>query len=315
MSLRISNTSFSSGFLYEISNLEQQQNTLQEQASSGLSVSLPEDNPAVMSQVLDLQADGAATSQYQKNINQLQSSATTTGSALSSLQALSSQASEIAVNASSSTTSSTQMAAYASQVEALIQQAVSIANTQDSNGNYIFAGTATSTQPFTTTTDANGNITAVTYQGNTSVAYSDIGPNNSVTAQIPGENNTGSGPQGLFADSRTGANFFNDLIQLQQDLASGNSTAIAKNDAPAMTQDDDHIINQISANGVMQSALTAAGNIATATSTNITTTVSNATNADLAQTMTQLDQTQTAYEAALESGQMVMSVSLLNFLV
>jgi flagellar hook-associated protein 3 FlgL len=312
--MRISNLTFNGSFLNEISSLEQQQNTLQEQASSGLKVSLPEDNPAVMAQVLNLQTSGAANTQYQNNITQLQSAATTTGSAMSSLQTISSQASEIATNASSGTTSSTQLAAYASQVEALIQQAVSLGNTQDANGNYIFSGTATTTQPFTTTTDASGNITAVTYQGNTNVAESDIGPNTTVTAQVPGENSTGSGAQGLFADSRTGANLFNDLIQLHQDLTSGNTSAIASTDAPALTNDDDHIINQISANGVMQSALTAAGNIATATSTNITTQVSNDTNADLAETMTQLDQTQTAYEAALESGSMVMNVSLLNFL-
>jgi len=34
----------------------------------------------------------------------------------------------------------------------------------------------------------------------------------------------------------------------------------------------------------------------------------------LAQTLTELDQTQTAYQAALESGSKVMNLSLLNFL-
>lgn len=315
MSLRISNTAFSDGFLYQISNLEQQQNTLQGEASSGLKVTNPDDDPSVMANVLNLQSDGAATTQYQSNITQLQAQATTAASAMSSLQSLASQASEIAVNASSSTTSSTELSAYASQVEALIQQAVSIGNTQDANGNYIFSGTASSTLPFTTTTNASGDITAVAYNGNTSTASADIAPNTTVTAQVPGENNTGSGAEGLFADSRTGANLFNDLISLQQNLASGNTSAIAATNAPALNTDDDHIINQISANGVMQSALTAADNIANARGTNITTQVSNDTNADLAMTMTQLDQTQTSYEAALESGQMVMSVSLLNFLV
>ena len=64
----------------------------------------------------------------------------------------------------------------------------------------------------------------------------------------------------------------------------------------------------------MQSTLTNASNIATAKATNITSQISNDTSANLAQTMTQLSQTQNAYEAALESGEQVMSVSLLNFL-
>ena len=65
---------------------------------------------------------------------------------------------------------------------------------------------------------------------------------------------------------------------------------------------------------MIQSALTAAGNIATAQSTNLTTQISGDTNADLAQTMTELDQTQTAYEAALESGTKVLQISLVDFL-
>jgi flagellin-like hook-associated protein FlgL len=42
--------------------------------------------------------------------------------------------------------------------------------------------------------------------------------------------------------------------------------------------------------------------------------MSNDTSADLATTLTQLSQTQTAYQAALESGTMVMQTSLLNYL-
>jgi hypothetical protein len=42
--------------------------------------------------------------------------------------------------------------------------------------------------------------------------------------------------------------------------------------------------------------------------------MSNDTNANLAQTITQLDQTQTAFQAALQSGAMVMQLSLMEFL-
>jgi len=230
------------------------------------------------------------------------------------LQTLVNQANEIATEASSGTTSSTQLSSDAVQVASLIQQAVQLGNTQDSDGNYIFSGTATATQPFVTTTDSNGNITAVTYQGNTEAAESQISSKATVSAQVPGANTSGSGPQGLFTDSRSGADVFSHLIALQQDLTSGNTSAISSTDLPALTKDDDHLINQISGNGVMQSALTAASQMATTQSTDLTTQISGDTNADLAQTMTALDQTQTAYQAALESGSMVMKLSLLDYL-
>jgi flagellar hook-associated protein 3 FlgL len=311
--MRVTTTSFSDGFLNQITRLESQQSTLQNEATTGLKVTLPEDNPAAMEQVLNLQSESSANTQYQNNITTLQGTATTASDALNSLQTIVEDASEIATDASG-LTSSTQLAGDATEVSNLIQEALQIGNTQDANGNYIFGGTKTSAPPFTATTDANGNVTGVTYNGNTSVAKSEIAPGLAVTAQSPGENNSGTGPGGVFADSRTGADLFSHLISLQQNLSSGDVSAIATTDTPALTKDEDNVITQISGNAVTQSTLTTVGNTASQQSNNINSEMSNDTNADLAQTLTQLNQTQTAYQAALESGTMVMSLSLLNFL-
>ena len=311
--MRVSTNAFSNNFLYEIQNLESQQSTLQGQATTGLKVTLPEDNPGVMDQVLNLQTQASANTQYQSNITQVQDSATTASDALNSLQTLVEQADQYATEANG-VDSSTQLATYADQVGQLIQQALQVANTQDAQGNYIFAGTNTDTAPFSATTDANGNVTAVTYNGNTSVAESEIAPGLTVTAQNPGENNTGSGTEGVFADSRTGADIFSHLIALQQDLTSGNTGDISSSVGPALTKDEDHVVGQISGNAVLQSTLESAGTVATQNATGLDSQMSNDTSADLATTLTQLSQTQTAYQAALESGTMVMQTSLLNYL-
>ncbi len=42
-------------------------------------------------------------------------------------------------------------------------------NSQNAQGEYLFGGTQNSQPPFVATTDASGNVTAVTYQGNDSV--------------------------------------------------------------------------------------------------------------------------------------------------
>jgi len=263
-----------------------------------------------MAQVLSLQSDSAANASYQNNITQLQSTATTSATAMNSLQTLVSQVSDIATEASNGTTSSAQLSDYATQVQSLIQQAVQLGNTQDENGNYIFSGTASDTKPFATTT-TNGKITAVTCAlvDGTELAQSEIAPNTKVSAQV-----LASGTDGLFTNTTTGADLFNDMLSLQSNLESGDTSAINSTDTPALQTDEDNIVDQISANGVTQSALSAASSLATAQSTNLTTQISGDTSADMAKTLTELSQTQTAYEAALESGQMVMSVSLLNFL-
>ena len=311
--MRISNELFAGNFLAQTSQLQSLQIHLQNEVTTGLKVNLPEDDPATMNQVLNLQTQAGANAQYQSNITQLQGTAATAASAMTSLQTLTEQAGAIATQANG-ITSSSQLATYATQVGHLLQEALQAANTQDAQGHYVFGGTINNQPPFAATTDASGNVIAVTYQGNAAQSQSQIGPGQTVSAQVPGTNTTGAGPAGLLADSRSGADLFRDLISLQQNLTSGNTAAIASTDSPNLTKDEDNIISGIAGNGVMQSTLETAGAAATQLGTNITTQTSNLTSADLATTLTKLDQTQTAYQAALQSSLMIMNLSILNYI-
>ncbi|HEX3798085.1 MAG TPA: flagellar hook-associated protein FlgL [Verrucomicrobiae bacterium] len=312
--MRISSTSFSTNFLSEINQLQQRQNTLQQEASTGLSVTQPEDNPEVMTNVLNLQTQSSASTQYQANVSKLQTTANLSYTAMSNLKTISDRVDEIATLATSGTASPDQLNAYAQEVNNLVQEAAQLGNSQDANGNYLFGGTASTQPPYTVTQNSSNVVTSVTANGNSSVAKAEIAPGVTISAEVPGSNTTGSGTPGLFQDSASGVDIFAHMISLQQDLASGNTAAITANDAPALTKDNDNIVSQISANGVLQSTLSNATNIASAQSLNITTEVSNATTADLATVITQLDQTQTAYQAALESGSKILSLSLLDYL-
>lgn len=312
--MRISDLTFTNQFLNESQQLQQQQNILQQEVSTGLKVQNPDDNPAVMSHVLNLQTSAAQNQQYQKNIASLQTTASQAGTAMTNLQSILSNASQLASAASSTANPSTDLPKYSAQLQNYIAEAVAIGNTQDSDGNYLFGGTASGGPPFSTTLDSSGNIVGVTYNGNHQVIQSQIGTSMSTSATVPGVNTSGGGAQGLFADSRTGADLFSHLLTLQSDINSGNTSAISSTDMPAMSKDEDNVVNQISANGVTQAALVAAGNIASSQNANITSEVSGLTSADLAQTLTQLDQTQTAYQAALQSGTMVMRMSILDYI-
>jgi flagellar hook-associated protein 3 FlgL len=304
---------FTNNFLPNLNTLEQTQNQLQGQASSGLNMTLPEDNPLTMGKVLNLQSEVDANTQYQQNITQLTSSATDVSNILSSLQPLIAQASTIAVGAGNLATQGN-LPNAASDVGSLVKQILALANSKDAKGNYIFGGTQNDQPPFVATTDADNNITGVTYQGNTSVLSSEIAPNLSMSAQIPGGNTTGTGPQGLLLDSRSGTDVFSHLIALQQNLSSGNLSAITSTDIPAISADDDHVISQMSGNGVVQSALESASNSTTLQGTALSGQISTATSADLAQTLTKLSQTQTAYQAAMQSGVLIMQLSILQYI-
>jgi flagellar hook-associated protein 3 FlgL len=313
--MRVASDSYTNTMLNEFSNLKQQQITLQNQVATGLSVQAPSDSPTAMETTLDDLSSQATQQQYSSNITTAQAQANSVYSVLQSLQTLTSQAQTIVTEAGSGTNSQSNLNSYATQVGSLIQEALQLVNTQDpSTGQYLFGGTNSGQQPFTTTTDANGNVTGVTYQGNASVNQTQVASGVTVAVEVPGANTSGSGSYGLITDSRTGADLFNHLIQLQQDLSSGNTSNISSTDSANLQKDEDNMTYQVANNGNVQDRLDTAASMASSQNTGLTTSISNVSGADLVTTMTALNQTQSAYEAALESSASIMQLSLVDFL-
>jgi flagellar hook-associated protein 3 FlgL len=313
--MRVATESYINALTGQVNALSAQMDTLQNEVTTGLSVQAPSDNPDAMETTLNDLSSQAAQQQYSSNITTLQSQANSIYSVLQSLQSITSQAQSIVTEAGSGTNSQTDLNDYASQVTSLIQQAVQLVNSKDpETGQYLFGGTDSGQQPFTVTTNSSGNITSVTYQGNSSVDQADIGTGSTISAGIPGANTSGTGPQGLITDSRTGADLFNHLIALQNDLQSGDTSAISSTDTQNLQNDENNMTYQVAYNGNVQTRLETASSFASSQSTSLTQGISNASGADAVQTMVQLNETQTAYEAALETTSRVLQISLVDFL-
>ena len=313
--MRVATNSYTNTMLNEFSSLKQQQINLQNQVATGLSVQAPSDNPDAMETTLDDLSSQATQQQYSSNITTAQAQANSVYSVLQSLQSITSQAKTITTEAGSGTNSQTDLNNYASQVTSLIQQAVELVNTQDpATGQYLFGGTNSGQQPFTATTDADGNVTGVTYQGNSSVNQTQVSSGTSVAVEVPGANTSSSGAYGLITDSRTGADLFNNLIQLQQNLSSGNTSAVTTTDSKNIQNDEDNMTYQVANNGNVQAQLDTASSLASTQTTALGNDVTNTSGADLVNTLTKLNQVQTAYQAALESSTTIMQLSILDFI-
>lgn len=313
--MRIASHAYTEQMLNQFNALMYQQTNLQNQVSTGLRVQAPADDPTAMQNTLGYLANQSTQAQYSANIGTLQTRATSVDGVLQSLQTISTRAGEIATAAGGATTSQSDLNNYADEVNTLINQVVTAANTKDpSTGKYLFGGTASGSAPFTTTTDASGNVTAVTYNGNSTVNQAQIGAGLTASVDIPGANTSGTGPRGLITDSQSGADFLNHLISLRDNLTAGNTTGIASSDSANLQKDENNIAYQVANNGVVQNQLTAASNFATSSSQNLSQMISNSSSADLMNTMVQLSQTQTAYQAALQSGVKIMNLSILNYI-
>lgn len=310
--MRVTSNTFPDRLLAQLNDLASRQTKLQGQAATGQRVELPEDDPSAMRRVLEMQAEGSALDQYSANIATLKESTTLSYSAMKSLQTLNNRAGEIAVRAGG-LTSQEDLNNLAHEINDKLEQAVFAANTTF-RGDYLFAGTKTDQPPFQIVKDADGKITGVNYVGNSDTFSAEIGRDITSEAQPVGANTTGSGARGLITDSRYGADYFNHLIQLRDHLLAGDKTAITATDLPNLDKDEENILYHFSHIGAIQSRLDAADSIAKDQSFANEQHISGLVDADLAQTLVKLNQVQTAYTAALQTGGSILSSSLLDYL-
>jgi flagellar hook-associated protein 3 FlgL len=310
--MRVTSNTFPNRLLAQLNDLASRQSKLQNQAATGQRVELPEDDPSAMRRVLEMQSDGSALDQYSANIATLKEATTLSYSAMKSLKTLNDRAGEIAVSAGG-VTSQDDLTNFAHEINDKIEQAVGAANTTF-RGDYLFAGTKTDQPPFQIVKDANGNITAVNYVGNSDAFSAEIGRDMTSEAQPVGANTTGSGPRGLITDSRSGADYFNHLIQLRDHLLAGDKTAISSTDMANIKNDEENLVYHYGHIGAIQSRLDAADAIAKDQSFSNEQHISGLVDADLAQTLVKLNQVQTAYTAALQTGGSILSSSLLDYL-
>ena len=310
--MRVSSNSFPNLLIQQLSDLTDRQARLQSQVATGQRIQLPEDDPAAVHRVLNLQSEKRSLGQYQQNIAYLKEVGDANYTSLSGLKTISDRAGEIATLADG-TKSPEELRAYGTEVTQLIQQAVQTMNSK-LRGDYLFGGTQNNQPPFVMTQAADGTVQSVTYQGNISTNETEIAEGSLFSMQVVGANDTGTGPRGLISDSRFGADFFNHLISLQNHLVAGDTDSISSQDSANLNQDEENLLYHIGTNGALQSQLDSAQTLSQSRSQGIDNLISNDADADLAESLVRLNQTQTAYQAALQSAATIMNTSLLDYL-
>jgi flagellar hook-associated protein 3 FlgL len=295
--MRITNNMTTDSLVNEMQQLNSQQSALQEEVSSGLAVTQPSDNPEVYGQVVELEGQGSQLSQYSANASTALNLAQASSSGLNSLTQIYDQATQTATEASGADAGSSQD--YADALDQLIQQAVSVANTQY-NGSYLYAGTAQSQPPFSTTTNAQGQIATVTYAGNSSQAAIPVSATTNISVSTSGAANSG------FAD------LINNMIAVRDALNSGSSSALSTAQT-ALASSEDVLTSAVADNGAAQLRVQSEQTQQQAVTTQITSSISTDTAANLTTAITQLSQVQLAYQAALETASKIQQLSLVQF--
>jgi flagellar hook-associated protein 3 FlgL len=168
--------------LAAINQSQQALNTATEQLATGKSVSVPSDNPSASADMVENTIETGDVDQYTQNVTSLLSTVQTASSVLSSVSTSLTQAVSLGTEGANGTNNSADLQELASQVQGILTSVVSDANTSV-GGSYLFAGTASTTAPYTA--DASS-PTGYTYNGNDDVNSVEVGDHMSVQANVPG---------------------------------------------------------------------------------------------------------------------------------
>ena len=296
--MRVSTQALYRGIEQRLLTLADQLNRSQEKVATGRNMNRPSDNPVGLVSSLGLRNSLSRLEQYQRNMDMGKIWLDLSSTAIEQAGKVAQQAQAIALNLQDGTQSAEMRSTLANAVGLLLDQAVSLGNTQLA-GKYIFAGYNTNTQPFTKTQI--GGSDAVQYNGDSHDFQIQVGPQESLEV--------GKNGQGLFIDS----NFFDSLIRLKE--------AIENNDPAAMQQEatrlqgvEDFFSAQVSDIGIRQSRILEKQDILKGLKLNFQNQIDDLENADMVQAILEVKERQNAYEVALAASSKIMEVSLLDYL-
>ncbi len=288
------------------SMLEQQAQLFktQLQLSSNKRFLSPADDPTAASQVLGLNEAISITEQYRMNIKTVQSRLGGEENALRGAIDALQRARELTVQGSNDTNNAADRDAMATEVRQLIDHVLSLANTRDANGEYIFAGTQTQTKPFS----SNGSG-VYSYAGDQGQRLLQIAPERQVAVSDSGldvfmkiNNAAGTGYQDIFTTLET----------LATELEAGNAPS-----GDRLTEIDNAMENilQFEAKiGARLNTVDQQEDVNSAISLQYQTVRSTLSDLDIAQAATDLNRYLVGLQAAQQSFVKVQGLSLFSYL-
>jgi flagellar hook-associated protein 3 FlgL len=171
------------------------------QLSTGKRINQPSDDPVGAARALDLTHLNADTAQYQRNITSANARLGLEDQSLSNVTNVLGRVRTLLLQAANGTQTDETRGDIAAEMVQLRQQLLGQANSKDGQGDYIFAGNRTGTEPFA----SQGGVTYVGDDGQRMVA---AGPGLQIATGDPGSAVFGSIPtgNGKFAISAIAAN-------------------------------------------------------------------------------------------------------------
>ncbi|WP_119841915.1 flagellin [Salinibacter ruber] len=312
------NSSVYSGVISdEVPRLQRDISRLREQISSGKRINRPSDDPSSFATAERMKTLGNQLARREESIASARTFVDRTQQELDGLADLFTRAREDGVRAADDTRSADDRAAIANELRSIKGEVVDRMNsTQD--GEYIFAGNRTDTQPFGADGSAND---AAPINGSLDALDGDrtrpIGKNQDLTINVDGKALAQYDTAGGDPETITGAldNLIKAVDPADNSPPSGPGTDPDISTALGEVEDAlDHVISKGSEAGAIGRRLSTAQEQVEAASLEANERRSDAEDTDLATAISELQQRQTQLQAAFQATSSSQQTSLVNFL-
>ncbi|MAZ66839.1 MAG: flagellar hook-associated protein 3 [Kangiellaceae bacterium] len=155
--MRISNLQFGRPGFVAMQDNQELLNKTQEQLATGKRVNKPSDDPIAATAILTLKEEISVTQQYIDNSTAAKNKLELEESTLANVDDLILNIQELIIRGGSASLTETDKKTLADEIEVRFEQLMGMANTRGADGNYLFGGYQSRTQPFTV--DNAGNVT------------------------------------------------------------------------------------------------------------------------------------------------------------
>jgi flagellar hook-associated protein 3 FlgL len=292
----------------QLGNVQGELAKTQEQLSVGKQIVKPSDAPDKAALVTRLESELSRQTGYQDTLKAVNVRKTAEETALKNTSDVMYRIKELAVQAANDTLSAQDRQSVALELNNLKDQVLSLANSQDSNGNYLFSGSRTGVPAFSK--DSSGHVS---YQGDQARMKVNVGDSRRMNLNLPGSDVYTRVVRDDGKGGKVGVDFFRSLDDLAAAVSGGDHVNIQRGIAEI-----DTLQNGISEGlGQVGSDLTVVdmqNTVLDQVVLQLKTTRSDVEDLDYTSAITKMNKDQLALEAAQSSFAKISQLSLFKFL-
>lgn len=297
--MRVTQNTTANLVLNSLQTIRRRMEELEQQASTGVKISAPGDDPVTAQQILHMKSLMAAGDQYSRNISNGISWLSMTEAAMDEMGNVLTRAKELTVQMANATSDAKARESGMNEIIQLRNQLIQLGNTQ-LNGRYVFGGFKNDTPPFDAAGAFNGTDDSITIE-------IDRG------AFVPINYSGGNLLRGGTPPGSTGTDIIGTFDNLITALGA-NDQAGVQAELPNLESALSQVLSNRTDLGARMNRLESQKNVIEEMKFSLTKVLSDKQDVDFMQVISDLTKQQTAFEAAIAASGKISQVSLLDYL-